>query len=137
MSRAASAAAFPASGWPLRAEHVAMAAAALALVVLVALPLVSLVVASVTHEGRFTLDHLWEAMSRRLYVQALKNSLVLGAWTALLSVAIGLPMAWAVSRTDVPAKPFIHATATIAYLTPPYLTAIAFDASGARFGFGR
>ena len=48
-----------------------MAAAALALVVLVALPLVSLVVASVTHEGRFTLDHLWEAMSRRLYVQAL------------------------------------------------------------------
>ena len=41
-------------------------------------------------------------------------------------MAIGLPMAWAVSRTDVPGKPFIHATAMIAYLTPPYLTAIAF-----------
>ena len=82
--------------------------------------------ASVTGEGRLTLGHFREALSRRLYVQALKNSLVLGAWTALLSVAIGLPMAWAVSRTDVPAKPFIHATAMIAYLTPPYLTAIAF-----------
>jgi hypothetical protein len=35
VSRAASAAASPASGWPLRAEHVAMAAAALALVVLI------------------------------------------------------------------------------------------------------
>ena len=81
---------------------------------------------SVTEEGRLSLGHFREALSRRLYVQALKNSLILGAWTALLSVAVGLPMAWAVSRTDVPAKPFIHATATVAYLTPPYLTAIAF-----------
>ena len=111
---------------PFRAEHVAMALAGTALTVLVVLPLVSLVVASVTDEGRLTLGHFRDALSRRLYVQALKNSLILGAWTALLSVAIGLPMAWAVSRTDVPAKPFIHVTATIAYLTPPYLTAIAF-----------
>jgi len=112
--------------WPVRAEHVAMAVAAIALTVLVVLPLISLLVASVTEGGRLTLGHFQEALSRRLYVQALRNSLILGAWTALVSVAVGLPMAWAVSRTDVPAKPFIHATATIAYLTPPYLTAIAF-----------
>ena len=103
-----------------------MALAATALTVLVVLPLASLVFASVTDEGRLTLGHFRDALSRRLYVQALKNSLILGAWTAVLSVVLGLPMAWAVSRTDVPAKPFIHATATIAYLTPPYLTAIAF-----------
>ncbi len=89
---------------PFRAEHVAMALAGTALTVLVVLPLVSLVVASLTDEGRLTLGHFRDALSRRLYVQALKNSLILGAWTALLSVAIGLPMAWAVSRTDVPAK---------------------------------
>jgi len=35
-------------------------------------------------------------------------------------------MARAVGRTDVPGTRFIHATAMIAYLTPPYLTAIAF-----------
>jgi iron(III) transport system permease protein len=103
-----------------------MAVAAVALGVLVVLPLMSLLLASVTDGGRFTARHFAEALSRRLYVQALENSLVLGAWTALLSVVIGVPMAWAVSRTDVPAKAFIHATATIAYLTPPYLTAIAF-----------
>ena len=44
----------------------------------------------------------------------------------MLSIAIGLPLAWAVSRTDVPARRFVHVTALIAYLTPPYLTAIAF-----------
>ena len=44
----------------------------------------------------------------------------------MLSVAVGLPLAWAVSRTNVPAKRFIHLTAVVSYLTPPYLTAIAF-----------
>jgi iron(III) transport system permease protein len=109
-----------------RAEHVVLAVAAAALLVLVVLPLASLVWSSVTDEGRLTLANFRAALSQRLYVQALWNSLVLGAWTAVLSVAIGLPMAWAVGRTNVPAKKFIHLTAVVAYVTPPYLTAIAF-----------
>jgi iron(III) transport system permease protein len=117
---------FPATPWLLRAEHVVMAAAALALIVLVALPLAFLVGGSVTDDGGFTLAHFRDAMSSRLYVQALRNSLVLGAATAVLSVTIGLPLAWAVSRTNVPAKGFIHLTAVVSYLTPPFLTAIAF-----------
>jgi iron(III) transport system permease protein len=65
-------------------------------------------------------------LSGRLYVNALWNSLILGAWTSLFSLIIGLLLAWAVSRTDVPWKPFIQATATMSYLLPPFLTAIAF-----------
>jgi iron(III) transport system permease protein len=126
VSRVLAAPAPLAARWPVRAEHVVLAVAAAALAVLVVLPLASLVWGSVSDEGRLTLDHFREALSRRLYVQALRNSLVLGAWTAVLSVAIGLPMAWAVGRTDVPGRRFIQATAMIAYLTPPYLTAIAF-----------
>ena len=103
-----------------------LAGAALALVVLVALPLVFLVVGSVTAEDGVTLVHFRDAVSNRLYVQALRNSLILGAATAVLSVAVGLPLAWAVSRTNVPAKRFIHLTAIVSYLTPPFLTAIAF-----------
>src|SRR5499426_1588916 len=103
-----------------------MLAAALALVVLVVLPLGFLGWGSLWGEGRLTLDHFAEALSNRLYVTALRNSLVLGAWTAVLSIVIGLPLAWAVSRTDIPARRFVHVTALIAYLTPPFLTAIAF-----------
>lgn len=103
-----------------------MAVGAAALLVLVVLPLASLVWGSVSAEGRLTLDHFREAFGRRLYLQALWNSLVLGTWTAGLSVAIGLPMAWAVGRTNAPAKRFVHLTAVVAYITPPYLTAIAF-----------
>ena len=65
-------------------------------------------------------------LTGRLYVKALKNSLILGAWTGLFSLLIGLPLAWAVSRTDVPGKPLIQVTATLSYLSPPFLTAIAF-----------
>jgi iron(III) transport system permease protein len=96
------------------------------MLVLVVLPLISLVWGSVSTDGRLTLAHFREALSSRLYVQALRNSLILGLWTAVLSVAVGLPLAWAVSRTNVPAKRLIHLTAIISYLTPPYLTAIAF-----------
>jgi len=117
---------FPAAPRLVRAEHVVMASAALALVVLVALPLAFLVAGSVTAEGTVTLAHFRDALSSRLYVQALRNSLILGAATAALSVAVGLPLAWAVSRTNVPAKRFIHLTAIVSYLTPPFLTAIAF-----------
>jgi iron(III) transport system permease protein len=103
-----------------------MAAATLALIVLVLLPLAFLVAGSVTADEGVTLAHFREAVSSRLYVQALRNSLILGAATALLSVAVGLPLAWAVSRTNVPGKRFIHLTAIVSYLTPPFLTAIAF-----------
>ena len=103
-----------------------MATTVLALVVLVVLPLAFLVAGSVTADGGLTLAHFRDALSSRLYVQALRNSLILGISTAALSVAIGLPLAWAVSRTNVPAKQFIHLTAVVSYLTPPFLTAIAF-----------
>jgi iron(III) transport system permease protein len=103
-----------------------MAASVLALAVLVVLPLAFLVVGSVTDDGQLTTAHFREALSSRLYVAALRNSLILGFSTALLSVAVGLPLAWAVSRTNVPAKRFIHLTAVVSYLTPPFLTAIAF-----------
>ena len=93
---------------------------------LVVLPVAFLAWGSATEDGRLTLAHFREALSSRLYVQALRNSLVLGLWTAALSVAIGLPLAWAVSRTNVPGKRFLHLTAVVSYVTPPFLTAIAF-----------
>ena len=82
-----------------------MTGAALALAALVVLPLASLVWGSVTADGHPTLAHFRDALGSRLYVQALRNSLVLGTWTAVLSVGVGLPLAWAVSRTNVPGLP--------------------------------
>jgi iron(III) transport system permease protein len=110
----------------IRLDQVVMVAAVVALILLIVLPLGSLFWGSVSGEQGLTLDHFKEALTGRLYLQAIANSLILGAWTGLFSVLIGLPLAWAVSRTNVPAKSLITLTATLAYLSPPFLTAIAF-----------
>ncbi len=110
----------------IRLEHVVMGGAILALVILVVLPLLSLLLGSLKGDEGLSLDHFSEVLTGRLYVTALKNSLILGAWTGLFSLIIGLLLAWAVSRTNVPWKPLIQVTATLSYLSPPFLTAIAF-----------
>jgi iron(III) transport system permease protein len=110
----------------IRLEHVVTVGAILALIVLIVLPLLSLLFGSVAGSAGFTLDYFARALSSRLYSQALINSLVLGAWTGLLSVVIGVPLAWAVSRTDLPGKGFVRLTASLAYLSPPFLIAIAY-----------
>jgi iron(III) transport system permease protein len=108
-----------------RLEHFVMGGAVACLIVLVVLPLIFLLIGSLKGEDGMSLDHFAEVLSGRLYVNALLNSLILGAWTGLFSLIIGLVLAWAVSRTDVPAKPLLQLTATLSYLSPPFLTAIA------------
>jgi iron(III) transport system permease protein len=110
----------------LRLEHFVMGGAILCLIVLVVLPLLSLLIGSLRGESGVSLENFGEVVTGRLYVTALKNSLILGAWTGLFSLLIGVVLAWAVSRTDVPGKALIHVTASLSYLSPPFLTAIAF-----------
>jgi iron(III) transport system permease protein len=109
-----------------RLETSVMVAAVAGLIVLVVLPLLFLLAGSFRGEQGLSLEHFAEALSGRLYLQALGNSLVLGAWTGLFSILIGLPMAWAVSRTNVPGPTLFRVTATLSYLSPPFLTAIAY-----------
>jgi iron(III) transport system permease protein len=98
----------------------------LCLMILVVLPLLSLLLGSVRGEQGLSLGNFAEVLRGRLYIDALKNSLILGAWTALFSLLIGVSPAWAVSRTDIPGKWLIQMTASLSYLSPPFLTAIAF-----------
>ena len=54
-------------------------------------------------------------------------SLELPFYTYLFAMLIiGVVLAWLVSRTDIPGKALIHVTASLSYLSPPFLTAIAF-----------
>src|SRR5258708_39756562 len=98
-------------GASLRLEHVVMGAAVAALIVLVVLPLAFLVVGSVAGEGGLSIDNFVRAMQRRLYYQAVLNSLVLGAWTGLFRLLIGVPLGRAGSRTQTPGQGGPRATA--------------------------
>src|ERR1041384_5782156 len=61
---------------------------------------------------------------RARHLQALWNTLEFGAGVAVLACLFGVPLAWAISRTDMPAKTFIRLMVFGAFIIPPYLGAI-------------
>ena len=97
-----------------------------ALVFLVASPMVRLVAASFQdpQTGAFTVANYFEAYGRWRHIEAIVNSIELGTGVALLAGAFGIPIAWAVSRTDMPAKGVVRLLVFGAFIIPPYLGAI-------------
>ena len=96
-----------------------------ALLFLVAFPLGKLLVVSFeTRSGAFTLANYATAYGRARYLEALANSLMLGAASAGLALVFAVPMAWAVSRTDMPGKGFTWFSVMGAFVLPPYLGAV-------------
>ena len=77
-----------------------------------------------TDTGAFTLLNYVTAYSRPRYLVAMWNSLRLGFWVTLLCLIFAVPIAWAVSRTDMPCKGAIRLLILGAFVTPPYLGSI-------------
>jgi iron(III) transport system permease protein len=96
------------------------------LLFLVAVPIGKLLIVSFEKQGSggFTLDNYFTAYGRVRYLGALGNSLMLGAGAAALATVFAVPMAWAVSRTDMPGKGLSWAMVIGAFIMPPYLGAI-------------
>src|SRR5690606_37011821 len=61
---------------------------------------------------------------RHRYVVALWNSVVLGAAVSMLCLLLAVPLAWGVSRTDMPGKGLVRLLVLGTFITPPYLGAI-------------
>jgi iron(III) transport system permease protein len=95
-------------------------------VFLVASPLARLLISSFQEpeSGRFTLANYAQAYGNLRHLQALLNSLELGIGVALLAGIFGVPIAWAISRTDMPAKGLVRLMVFGAFITPPYLGAV-------------
>ena len=99
---------------------------ALVLIFLVANPLFQLIKYSFTKaaDGSFTFGNYVTAFGRPRYVQALINSLELGLAAAAVSCVIAVPLAWGVSRTNMPGRNFIHVMVLASFLIPPFVGAI-------------
>ncbi|MHB0870538.1 MAG: ABC transporter permease [Chloroflexota bacterium] len=107
-------------------EGLVLGGTALLLMVLVVYPLLFLLYGSITKNGSLSLENFATAFSSRTYYSALMNSVLLGLGCAVVAVVVGAPMAWAVGRTNMPAKGVVRMLAYISYMTPPFLTAIAY-----------
>ena len=101
------------------------------LVFLVANPLFQLVKDSFTNarDHSFTFANYVTAFGRPRYLQALINSVELGAVAALFASIIAVPLAWGVSRTDMPGRGFVHVMVLASFLIPPFVGAIGWISS--------
>ena len=111
----------------VNAAGLAWAAALAALLFLVVSPVGSLVFSSLrdTDTGAFTLQNYVIAYGRVRDLAALGNSLLYAGEVTVLSALFAVPIAWGVSRTDMPGKGLVRVMVLGAFITPPYLGAIA------------
>ena len=101
--------------------------AALALVVLMGLPLGWLATVSVRGDGGVTLTHYLKLLDDLHLRRALWNTVVMAFWTGVVSVAIGAPLAWLTARTDMPGRGLVRALVLASFVTPPVLGAFAWE----------
>jgi iron(III) transport system permease protein len=97
------------------------------LLVLIGLPSVWLIIRSLTlaNGNTFTLSHYVDVFTLPRFRQALLNSLVLATGAGLLSVIIGVPLAWIITRTNMPLRGLMRALLLAAFSIPTFLGGIA------------
>lgn len=96
------------------------------LILLVANPILRLVWDSFhTADGQWSLQSYVQALGRGRNLQALLNSLYLGVAVTVIALALGVPLALAVSRTNMPGRGFTHLSVLAAFVMPNFLGAIA------------
>jgi len=80
-------------------------------------------------EGAVTLFH-WKrtfagSVSRELVYGPFVNTLVTSVGTTLLALLIGCPLAWLLTRTDLPGRRLLAGLVTIPYILPSWVIALA------------
>jgi iron(III) transport system permease protein len=114
----------------LAQAELAVAGTAAAVLVLlltfVVWPVVKVLWLSVTGADGLTLEHYRGFFSTWRLARILVNSLVVSAVSTLVTVAVALVLAFAVTRTTMPGKRFVSLMALLPLITPPFLVSLAF-----------
>jgi iron(III) transport system permease protein len=97
------------------------------LVVFVVWPVVKVLAISLqTSDGAATLANFRDFFASWRLVGILVNSLLVSTVSTVLTVAIALVLAYAVTRTDIPGKRFVSLMSLLPLISPPFLVSLAF-----------
>lgn len=89
-------------------------------------PLAKVLLASLqTRGGEFTLANFEALGQRRLYRNALRNSLTVGGTVSLISVILGYVAAFTVTRLRVPGRGLLHMVTMLPIISPPFVSAVS------------
>ncbi len=100
-------------------------AMALALVVLVAAPLATILIQTLFPSAQAWFDVLASRLSQNLFWRPTINSMIIGIGVAAGCVLLGGFLAWLVVMTDIPGRPVIAFMATLPFMIPSFATALA------------
>jgi iron(III) transport system permease protein len=75
--------------------------------------------------GGITFENYIKFFTERGLLAALLNSIEISTAVTFFAFVIGFPLAWGVTRTNMPGKTFVQAMVTVAYVVPNFISAIA------------
>ena len=96
------------------------------LLLIVGYPLLWLVMSAFGIPTDFQFGYIARVYTRAQNFAPLINTIILAFGAGVISVMLGVPLAWATARSDMPLRRVVQALVALAYITPPYLTAIAY-----------
>lgn len=115
---------------------------AILLLILIALPLVQLAIATVREEGLTVWQEVMTGrIAQNLLWEPLANTLMIGVLVALGTITLGGFMAWLVMMTDVPYRRTLGLLASFPFILPSFAIALSWetlfrnDLVGGRTGF--
>ncbi|MEX2146504.1 MAG: ABC transporter permease subunit [Candidatus Rokuibacteriota bacterium] len=102
------------------------AAILLLLLTFVAWPVLRVLALSLSDAGGVTLGHYQSFFGTWRLLRILLNSLLVSLTSTVITVAVALVLAYAVTRTTVPGKRFLSLMSLIPLIAPPFLVSLAF-----------
>lgn len=93
--------------------------------VFVVYPLLRVLLGSLQDDGAWSLGHYALVIQRKLYRDALVNSIEVAAVVGVVSVAIGYVTAFVLLRTRVPLRRSLHLVTMLPIISPPFVTAVS------------
>lgn len=95
------------------------------IIVFAIVPILSVLRQAVWGDNGLALAALGQTLLEPFVWRALGNTLLLGLTSAVLATVFGFALAFAVSRTGMRGKPFIHTVALLPVISPPFVMALA------------
>lgn len=86
-------------------------------------PLFNIFLNSFFYEGSFNFSHYKDFFTLKYYYSSLTNSLLVCGLATIFAICIGFPMAYILTRFDLPFKKTIHILIILTLLSPPFIGA--------------
>ncbi|HYE84561.1 MAG TPA: iron ABC transporter permease [Clostridia bacterium] len=96
------------------------------LFIFIVYPLYKILIISVTDSnGKLSFEAIGSVLANKYYLQSLMNSLGLALAVSVISLFVGYIFAYAITRVDMPFKPFFKMMATLPIISPPFVLSLS------------